>query len=310
MKTRPLGWSNLLKRVLVVGGTGFIGTNFCKAASEEFVVYSLSKNKRPKEKELLNVNYVYCDLRNKEKLRHSLDKEFSHVINFGGYVDHTNFSDSGLEVLETHFGGLANLLSVLDISSIESFINIGSSDEYWGNISPMHESFIGEAFSCYSLSKKLSNEFLKYMYTFEGLKALSVRLFLTYGPGQSVDRFLPQVINSCLKNESFDITPGDQIRDFTYIDDVVHGLILAMKSKNCFGETLNLASGKPIKIREVVNQVVDIIGKGKPVFGGMNYRENEQMDLYADISKIQSKLNWTPSIDLESGLLETIQSYK
>lgn len=298
-----------MKKLLVIGGSGFLGSHFASAATKEYEVYSLSKNRLSKEEENHKVNYLYCDLRDKKKLDALVDNDFSYVMNFGGYVDHSHFSQSGNEVIDSHFGGLLNILSILDFSKIESFVNIGTGDEYWGENSPMREFYEGKPYSCYSFSKMISNKLLHFLNEFEGLKTLNIRLFLVYGPGQANNRFLPQVINSCLKNETFNVSPGEQIRDFAYIDDIVEGLLIAMKSTNFFGETFNLASGKPLKIKNLVETVVEILGKGKPVFGGLEYRHNEQMSLYADITKAYEELGWSPKTNIEEGLQKTIDSY-
>ncbi len=298
-----------MKKLLVLGGTGFLGTHFSRAASKEYDVYSLSKTTLPKDKEIPNVNYLYCDLRDKKKLHESLDKDFSYVMNFGGYVDHSQFYQSGNEVIDTHFGGLMNVLSILDLSKIYSFVNIGTSEEYWGKDSPMRESFKGKPYSCYSFSKHISNELLCFLNEFEGLRSINIRLFLVYGPGQANNRFLPQVINSCLKNEKFNVSPGEQIRDFAYVDDIVEGLLLAMKSTNFYGQTFNLASGQPLKIKKLVETVVEILGKGKPIFGGLEYRQHELMSLYADVTKAHENLGWSTKISIKEGLEKTIDWY-
>ena len=77
-----------------------------------------------------------------------------------------------------------------------------------------------------------------------------------------------------------------------------------------YGEIINVASGKPITIRSIVNLVNKILKKGKPIFGGIDYRENESMNLYANIEKAKFFLNWEPKTSLEDGLLKTIKWYK
>ena len=299
-----------MKKLLIIGGGGFIGSHLAKKASNDFEVYSLSKNPLPEDRKIPSVNYLYCDLDNKDQLSYLLDIDFSYVVNLGGYINHSKFSLSGFEVINTHFMGLINILSTLDISSIETFINIGTSDQYWGNDSPMKEDFTGTPFSCYSFSKKIAGEFINYLNSFENFSGVNVRLFLVYGPYQSMERFIPQIINSCIDGKSFDVSPGEQIRDFCYIDDVVDGLMMILNSNKAHGQTFNLASGRPIKIKEVVDLVVDKLGKGNPNFGGLPYRQDEQMSLYADISKAQSILGWSPKINLSEGLSRTIKSYK
>ena len=132
---------------------------------------------------------------------------------------------------------------------------------------------------------------------------------MVYGEGQAFNRFLPQIIKGCLKNEEFPTTEGNQIRDFCYVSDIVDGIIATIKSDQVNGHILNLASGQPIQIKSVIKKVVDIIGSGKPIFGAIKYRANENLSLYADISKAQKLISWNPKIEFESGLKKTIDYY-
>ena len=149
----------------------------------------------------------------------------------------------------------------------------------------------------------------KYVNVSEKLPVVILRLFLVYGEGQGFNRFLPQIIKGCLKNEAFPTSEGNQIRDFCYVSDIVDGIIATIKSEQVNGHILNLASGKPIKIKSVIKKVVDIVGSGKPRFGEIKYRSNENLSLYADISKAQKLISWKPKIDFDFGLKKTIDYY-
>ena len=125
----------------------------------------------------------------------------------------------------------------------------GSSDEY-GNInSPQNETMREEPISPYSFSKLACTKLLRMLYVSEKLPVVILRLFLVYGEGQGFNRFLPQIIKGCLKNEAFPTSEGNQIRDFCYVSDIVDGIIATMKSEQVNGHILNLASGEPIKIK-------------------------------------------------------------
>jgi len=135
-------------------------------------------------------------------------------------------------------------------------------------------------------------------------------LFLTYGPGQSFDRFLPFIIKQCILKNSFPVSKGNQIRDFCFISDVVDGILKTLHSKSTFGQIINLASGRPVSVKRVILLVKKLIGTGKPDFGSINYRVGENMSLYANISKANKLLNWKPCVSLEEGITQTIESYK
>ena len=117
-------------------------------------------------------------------------------------------------------------------------------------------------------------------------------------------------MTACLKNKHFPVTPGMHFRDFTYIEDIVDALLLTLKSNGAKGQVLNIGSGLPIRVRDVVEAIVGIAEGGHPQFGGINYRKGENMSLYSNSSNAQRILNWAPKIDLELGLNLTLEFYK
>ena len=140
----------------------------------------------------------------------------------------------------------------------------------------------------------------------ERLPVVILRLFLVYGPGQSKKRFLPQIIDGCFSDSGFPVSGGAQLRDFCYVDDVSRGILMALKNKDVEGEVINLASGEPISIREIIEIVRDIVGKGRPEFGKIPYRVGENMILYADTKKANKILKWNPETFISDGIKKTI----
>ena len=113
-----------------------------------------------------------------------------------------------------------------------------------------------------------------------------------------------------MSNKKFPTSSGNQVRDFCYITDVVNAIFLALVSKKANGEIFNIGSGKPIKIKYVINQVLKIIGKGEAQFGKIKYRKNENMRLYPKIKKAQDRLKWKPKINFNHGIKIVINSYR
>ena len=143
----------------------------------------------------------------------------------------------------------------------------------------------------------------------QSLHTATVRLYLTYGPGQDQNRLIPQVINSCLKNKNFKASSGDQVRDFCYVDDVTDGIIASLMTKETDGEIINLGTGIPVTVKEVVDKIQKIIGKGQPQFGMLRLRQSEPEALFPDIDKAKRLLNWAPVFTLEKGLENTVAWY-
>ena len=299
------------EKILILGGNGFIGIHLIRKLRDiGFECFSLSLNKLDKNNKEDKIHYLFADISDYSELSKVIGQnKFDYVVNLSGYVDHRNLSNGGLSVLNTHFGGLLNLLRIIDLDYVKKIVQIGSSDEYGNVKSPQNEEMREEPISPYSLGKLACTNLLRMLYVSEKLPVVIVRLFLVYGEGQGFNRFLPQIIKGCLKNEEFPTSEGNQIRDFCYVSDIVDGIIATMKSEQVNGHILNLASGEPIKIKNVIGKVVDIVGSGNPRFGEIKYRSEENLSLYADISKAQKLISWKPKIDFDLGLKKTIDYY-
>lgn len=296
------------RKILVIGGNGFIGQNIINRANDlEWNTTNLSYNN---DKTRAANHFIKADIGDISSLEKNLtDKSYDYIVNCGGYVDHSTFSKNGIDILNTHFGGVMNILHMINKSSLKKFINLGSGDEYGSNKSPQLESFRENPNSTYSFAKMASSHFLQMLNRTEGIPTTSIRLFLVYGPGQMENRFIPQIIKGCLQNKSFPTSSGTQIRDFCYIDDVIEAIFLALFSKKAEGQILNIGSGNPIQIRRIVMLINNIIGKGNPVFGDVPLRILENMSLFPEINLAKEILDWVPATSIQDGLTKTIDSF-
>ena len=294
--------------LLVVGGTGFIGSNITEEALKQgYDVTVVSKRDVPSEKQTKGVTYISVDIANKNDLLIELNKNnFNYVINLAGYVDHSDYFDGGEEIVDVHLNGTLNLISCINKKHLIKYVQIGSSDEYGDNASPQNEEQRELPISPYSFAKTATTHFLQMLYRTEGLPIVIIRPFLVYGPGQNNSRFIPQVIKGCISNEEFPVSKGEQLRDFCYVTDFVDAVFLILKNEKSNGNVINIASGNPVMIRDVINKIVLHVGSGIPKFNEIKYRKNENMKLYADITKARLILGWQPKVNLDSGLMKTI----
>lgn len=300
-----------LKNLLIVGGTGFIGTHLAKEAIKRgFNVSIFSKNYNTASERLEGVEYLAVDISShKEVLAQLENKAFNYLINLGGYIDHSNYFDGGKKTVNTHLDGVKNLVNFINKESLICFIQIGSSDEYGDNPAPQSEDLRELPISSYSFAKTAATHFLQMLYITENFPVVILRPFLVYGPGQNSNRFIPQIINGCINNLDFPVSEGEQVRDFCYIDDIVDAIFLTLNNSKLHGEVFNIASGEPITIKDVIIYIQKIIGLGKPQFGKVSYRKGENMELYANIQKAKNSLKWKPKVDLQDGLKKTINYY-
>ena len=296
--------------LLVVGGTGFIGYHLISTAKKKgWKVSSVSLNKPKKYRYIDGVRYLTIDITNFNQLKKKLNGPFTYIVNLGGYVDHSFSKDRRKKIINTHFFGLVNLVKVLSKKKIKNFIQIGSSAEY-GNIkAPQNEEQNCRPNSPYAIAKLISTEFLVNLFNLQKFPVIILRPFQLYGPKQDQNRIIPQVIKACLGNKKFPSSKGEQIREFCYIDDFVNAVFISLKSKKNQGEIFNIGSGKPIKIKQVINQIKKKIGKGRPQFGKIKYKAGENMKVFADINKAKVKLNWKPKVKFSDGLNTVINSF-
>ncbi|MBU0755490.1 MAG: GDP-mannose 4,6-dehydratase, partial [Planctomycetes bacterium] len=126
---------------------------------------------------------------------------------------------------------------------------------------------------------------------------------LTYGPGQSENRFIAQAIAAACADEDLPMTAGNQTREFNHVDDIVEGIVQAAVVPGIEGEIINLACGVDRSIKEVAAMIYRIAGsKGKPLPGALPTRPGEVERFFGCTKKCQRLLNYHPSRTLEEGL--------
>ena len=292
--------------ILVIGGTGFLGINLLNnLSSKNYNLYSLSKSKK---NNLRKVKHFKCDLTKKNQAKILSNYEFNYVINFLGNIDHKDKKQN----FQVHLAGLKNLYKALNKNYLNLFIQIGSCLEYGKLKSPHIENKKNSqsTYSVYGRAKLLSTKFLIELNKKNNFPSTIMRLYLVYGPNQDINRVIPITIKNAFKDKKFDCSKGLQYRDFIYIDDVVNAILKILKSKKTNGEIINIGSGKPLRIKELIKKICLIVGAGTPVFGKVKMRKDETMFLYPNIQKAKKILNWRPKISLNAGLKKTIQYYK
>ena len=298
------------KKILIVGGTGFIGYHLAKKSLKKgWQVTSISSNRPKKIRYLPKVEYIRCNITNKKLLKRSIRKAFDYVVNLGGYVDHSNKR----KTFKSHYGGCKNLSEIFLKKTPLSFVQIGSSLEYGISSSPQKENIkcnLNTIKSIYGKAKLLSSRHMIELFKKKNFPSTVLRLYLVYGPRQDANRFLPITILGCIKNKQFPCSKGDQLRDFVYVDDAVEAIIKSLTNRNAIGQIINIGSGKPRRIKSVIEKVKKISKGGYPQYGMFKQRKFEIPKLYPNVEKAKDKINWKQKISFEKGLRKTIDSYK
>ena len=297
-----------IKKLLIIGGTGFIGYHVAKEAiKRKWTVESISINKPKKIRRISKVKYIHLDISKKNQLKNKIKKKYSFVINLGGYVDHTYANRE--KTLKSHYMGCKNLCQILSSDSLKTFLQMGSSAEYENYNSPHKEIFdLKVPKQIYAKSKFLASRYLINLYKKEKFPVTILRLYQAYGPKQDTNRLISIVIDACLKNKKFPCSDGKQYRDFVHIDDLVRSIFLCYNNKKALGQIINIGSGKPKKIKNIIKFISNFLKSGIPEFGKI--RTTGKKSIYPNIIKAKKILGWSPKVKFYSGLLKTIKTYK
>jgi dTDP-glucose 4,6-dehydratase len=296
-----------LKKILIIGGTGFLGYHLARyCLKKKFKVISISKNCPKPIRFLKKVHYIKCDINNKKLLERKLNYNFDYVVNFGGYVDHSNKK----ETFKSHYLGAKILGNIFLKKNIKKFIQIGSSMEYGRILSPQKENYQCRPVSTYGVSKFLATQYFLNLYMRNNFPVTILRLYQVYGPYQDLNRLIPIVINSCKANETFPCSDGKQFRDFLFVDDLIRAIFVTLNKKKALGRIINIGSGSPIKIKKIINKIKNFFKKGNPLFGRIKLRKEELLEIYPDLNNAKNILNWKSRVDFKTGIKKTINFYK
>ncbi len=295
------------KKILVIGGTGFIGTSLLKKCKKlNWNLTSLSLHKPNVKDRIGGIKYLVCDISSLKRLKKTIKSNYDYVVNLGGYIDHINKN----KIRKNHLIGAKNLFRVFRDRKIQSFIQIGSSSEYGSLRSPQKEESKVQPKDIYGKHKYLATKYYLECYKKFNFPVTIIRFYQLYGPYQKKNRFIPQLINACKTGDIFYTSSGKQFRDFLYVDDAVNGIIKSIISSKSKGKILNIGYGKAVQLKNVMKMVEKKMGNFYPVFGKIRLRKNENKVLYPDISKAKKFLNWKNKTTFTKGIDKTIKYYK
>ena len=288
-----------------MGGSGFLGLNLIKSLenNENYRITSVSRTIPKNLKKNKNFNFIKADFSNFKQIKKNLKKKnFNFIINFGGNINHDNKN----QIEKSHFRLCSNLVRFFSKKKINLFIQAGSSMEYGSTKSPNYENFKCKPKSYYGISKLKSTQLLKD----SGLNYVVLRLYQIYGPHQKINRLIPIAINQLLKNRALNVSSGVQSRDFLYIDDFIDGLIELTFNNKINNQIVNIGSYKNYKIKTIIKKIIKLCEKGKPNFGKIKLRKDENLISYPNLEKIKKLIKWSPNYQIDRGLIKTINYYK
>lgn len=306
------------RRVLVTGASGFIGSHLTRRlVAEGAQVHALTST----------VSSVYptrlLDLRAAITLheasltdRGALDQVAAavrpeYVLHLGAYTHVGKSWQRVDECIQANVQGTVNLLMALAPHGYVRFVNTGTSEIYGDVDVPFREDGPVHPISPYSVSKQSAEQYCQLFSEARGWPIVRVRPFNAYGPAQSPDRVIPEIIARGLQGQPLRMTQGTQTREFNYVEDVVDGFLLLLTTPGIDGELFNLGCGEEVSMRELATRVLALLGNPiEAEFGALPERPTEIWRMYADSAKARERLGWAPRTSLDEGLARTIEWYR
>ena len=304
------------KRVLVTGGAGFIGSHLCERLvnddSEVLCVDNFFTGR------MKNIDHLIDDHRF-EVIRHDITEpillEVDEIYNLACPASPVHYQYNPVKTIKTNVMGALNMLGlakrvrarILQASTSEVYGDPKEhpqTETYWGHTNP-----IGSR-SCYDEGKRCAESLMFSYHNQNEVDICVVRIFNTYGPRmlENDGRVISNFIVQSLRGEAITVYgKGTQTRSFCYVDDLVEGLVRAMKS----GVTgpVNLGNPHEVKIIDIAGRIKELTGSKSPVVH-KDLPEDDPTRRCPDITLAKDKLGWSPTTSLDDGLKKAVQYFK
>jgi len=215
------------------------------------------------------------------------------------------------ECIQTNIQGTVNLLEALDGSGYRRFVYTGTSEIYGDVAVPFREDGPVMPISPYSVSKYAGERYCRMFRQGRGWPIVMLRPFNAYGPWQTPDRVIPEIIVRALRGQPLRMTRGIQTREFNFVEDLADGFLKAGLAPDIEGEIINLGCGEEVSMRNVAETILELLGNPvAPEFGALPDRPTEIWRMYSDNAKARGLLGWGPTHSLRDGLAKTVDWYR
>ncbi|NPA44613.1 MAG: SDR family oxidoreductase [Chlorobi bacterium] len=307
-----------MKRILVTGGAGFIGSHLCeKLLNDGNDVIALDNFFTGSKKNIVHLldNHFF------ELVRHDVTMpyfaEIDEIYNLACPASPVHYQYNPIKTVKTSVLGAINMLGLAKRVNAKIFQASTSEvygdpeihpqpESYWGNVNPLGPR------SCYDEGKRVA-ETLFMNYNFQNKVRIKIaRIFNTYGPNMHPNdgRVVSNFIVQALQNKDITVYgDGSQTRSFQYVDDLVAGIISLMNNTDeDFTGPVNIGNPGEFTILELAEKVIKLTNsKSKIIY--MPLPQDDPMQRKPDITLAKEKLNWEPKVNLEDGLMKTIEYF-
>jgi UDP-glucose 4-epimerase len=306
------------KTVLVTGGAGAIGSNLTRAlagAGAKVIVYDdLSSAERWNVPSIPNVLFVEGDVLDEVKMKRVFFDRPQVIFHLAAFFANQNSLDHPERDLMVNGMGTLRLLEYSVFTKAERFVYASSGCSIYGSAAPLPltEEFMSLHLTTpYQITKMLGELYANFFLHHYDLQVVKARFFNSYGPGEIPGEYrnvIPNFIYWAMKGKPLPITgTGEATRDFTYVGDIVDGLLRAGCLQSAVGEEFNLASGVETRIIDLANMINRIVGNPAGIRLADRRKWDTKSRLLASVDKARSLIGYNPSTPFDKGLDETIR---
>ena len=312
-------------RILITGGCGFIGSHLAERLVGLGAKVTIIDSLIPEYggnlfnissfKDEVDVNI--SDVRDSHSMRHLVQGQ-DYLFNLAGQTSHMASMEDPFTDLEINCRSQLSILETCRKYNPKVKIVFAGTRQIYGKPEylPVDEKHLLRPVDVNGINK-MAGEWYHILYNnVYGIRACALRLTNTYGPRMRIkdanQTFLGVWFRRIVEDEPFEVWGGSQLRDFTYVDDVVDALLISAQDKRSCGQIFNLGGDKVISLKELARLVVKVNGSGEYIIRKFP-PERKKIDIgdyYSDYSKINSILGWKPLVSTEDGIKKTIDFYK
>ena len=307
-----------MKKVLVTGGCGFIGSNFVRMLLEEtelevvnldLLTYAGNPENLKDVQDNERYTFVKGDIKSRTDVEKAME-DIDTVFHFAAESHVDNSINDSDPFIMTNVLGTKNMMDVAMAKGVEKFIHV-STDEVYGSVEEgsSTEKDLLEPRNPYSASKAASDLLvLSYVNTFD-FNACITRSSNNYGPYQFPEKLIPLFVTNLMENKKVPVYgTGENIRDWLYVKDNCKGILIAgQKGKK--GNIYNVDGGNELSNIELTKRILNMMGKGEEMIEHVEDRKGHDLRYSLDSSKLES-FGWKPEKNFDEGLKETVEWYK
>ncbi len=307
-----------MERILVTGGAGFIGSNFCNINKEKYEITALD-NLFLGDKSNLDgdIKFIKGDSRKKEDLDQVGPVDY--VIHLAGTSSAPMFM--GKDFVWAYTNAIESFTTVLDWASkngVKKVLYASTSSLYGNNPLPLVETQSVTPINHYAVTKRAYEHISRcFNKVHPDMDIIGFRFMSVYGPNEEAKGIYANLISQFCWDIARDKTPviygdGTQTRDFTNVRDVVQGLRKAIElDKKLGAEVFNIGTGNATSVKDIADTLIKAFGKDmEPKYIENPVKEDYVQGQYADISKIQEILGYQPTVKLEDGIREQVENLR